>query len=150
MVTLGAVPGAILIVAWGAINTYTAMVLGRFRNTHAGCHTVADMADRVWGAWFRELVGALYFIAYVLCAGTGILGSSVALNSLSSHATCTVVFSFVCTVVIAAMASFPKFHQIGWLTWAVSHLLGGYNLWLMSLGLRFHLHCRIHRRRRCH
>ncbi|KAI9631891.1 transmembrane amino acid transporter protein-domain-containing protein [Dioszegia hungarica] len=108
MVTLGAVPGAIMI----------AVGLGRFREKHAGCHTVADMAHHVWGAWFRELVGALYLIAYVLCAGTGVIGSSIALNSLSDHATCTVVFSVVCTVIIAIMASFPKFHQIGWLTWA--------------------------------
>jgi hypothetical protein len=44
MVTLGAVGGSLLIIAFGAINTYQAMVLGKFRNTHAGCHTVADMA----------------------------------------------------------------------------------------------------------
>lgn len=78
------------------------------------------MAYHVGGAWFREVVGGLYLIAFVLCAGTGILGSSVALNALSDHATCTVVFNVVCAIVIAAMASFPKFHQIGWLTWAVS------------------------------
>ena len=45
MVTLGAVAGSLLILAFGFINTYQAMVLGRFRNTHAGCHTVADMAS---------------------------------------------------------------------------------------------------------
>lgn len=120
MVTVGAVPGAIFIIAWSAINTYTAVVLGRFRENHPGCHTVADMAYHVKGKYFREAVGALYLIAYTLCAGTGILGSSVALNALSEHATCTVVFNVVCAIVIAAMASFPKFHQIGWLTWAVS------------------------------
>lgn len=120
MVSLGAVGGAICLIGWGAINTYTATTLGKFRNSHPGCHTVADMAYHVGGAWFRELVGALYLIAYTLCAGTGILGTSIGINALSSHAACTVWWSFIATVAIALMASFPKFHQIGWLTWAVS------------------------------
>ena len=44
MVTLGAVGGSLLILAFGFVNTYQAVVLGRFRNSHPGCHTVADMA----------------------------------------------------------------------------------------------------------
>lgn len=46
MVTLGAVGGTLLLLAFGLINTYQAMVMGKFRNTHPGCHTVADMASK--------------------------------------------------------------------------------------------------------
>lgn len=121
MISLGAVGGGILVVCFGVINTYTALVLGRFRNAHAGCHTVADMARYVGGPILYEVVGILYLVAYVLCAGAGILGVSIGLNALSDHAACTVIWSFIATVVIIACASLPKFHQIGWLTWAVSH-----------------------------
>lgn len=40
-----------------------AVVQGDFRNRHAGCHTIADMAHVVGGVWLKELCGGLYLIA---------------------------------------------------------------------------------------
>ena len=100
--------------------------------------------DYIGGPIFRELVGILYLVAYVLCAGSGILGVSIGLNALSDHATCTVWWSFIAAAVVAALASFPKFHQIGWLTWAVSSIHA--IVQLISSGVHLHLyrgfHCR--------
>lgn len=98
--------------------TDTAIVQGNFRNAHAGSHTIADMCYVVGGPILREICGVLYLVAYVLCAGSGILGVSVGLNALSHHAACTVWWSFIATIVVALAASVRKFHQIGWLTWA--------------------------------
>lgn len=39
MGSLGAVPGALLVVGWQAMNTYTACVLIDFRNRHPHCHS---------------------------------------------------------------------------------------------------------------
>jgi hypothetical protein len=117
MVSLGAVGGAINVIAWGAFNTYAAIIQGDFRNTHRKCHSIADMAAEVGGVGMKELCGALFIIAHVLCAGSGILGVSIALNTLSTHATCSVWFSFVATVVVIMAASVRTFHKIGWLTW---------------------------------
>jgi hypothetical protein len=88
------------------------------RNKHPGCHSIADMAKEVGGWFTKELVGGLFIIAYVLCTGSGILGVSIGINALSTHAACTVWWSFLATMVVAAAASVRKFHQIGWLTWA--------------------------------
>ncbi|TVY42283.1 N amino acid transport system protein [Lachnellula occidentalis] len=118
MYSLGAVGGALSVVGWGALNTYTAVIQGDFRNSHAGCHSIADMANVIGGVGLRELCGALFLIAYVLCAGSGILGVSIGLNALSTHAACSVWWSLIATVVVAATASIRKFHTIGWLTWA--------------------------------
>lgn len=85
MYTLGAVGGSLSVIGWGLLNTYTAIVQGNFRNRHAGCHSIADMAKVVGGVAFREVVGALFIIAYVLCTGSGILGVSIALNTFSTH-----------------------------------------------------------------
>ncbi|ESK89001.1 neutral amino acid permease [Moniliophthora roreri MCA 2997] len=117
MVSLGAVGGALSLVGWGLLNTYTAVILGDFRNNHPGCHTIVDMAYIIGGPLLREFVGVVYIAAYVLCAGAGILGVSVALNALSSHATCTVWFSLVSTVFVIGAASIRKFHDLAWLTW---------------------------------
>ncbi|CAL3969469.1 unnamed protein product [Diplocarpon coronariae] len=118
MYFLGSLGGAISVIGWGALNTYTGVVQGDFRNSHPGCHSIADMAAVLGGNVLREIAGALFLIAYVLCAGSGILGVSIGINALSSHAACTVWWAFIATIVVAATASVRKFRHIGWLTWA--------------------------------
>ena len=63
MASLGAVGGALSVLGWGMLNTYTAIIQGDFRNRHRGCHSIADMAKEVGGVWLRELVGALFVVA---------------------------------------------------------------------------------------
>ena len=63
MAALGAVGGALSVIGWGMMNTYTAIIQGDFRNRHRGCHSIADMAMEVGGVWLRELVGGLFVIA---------------------------------------------------------------------------------------
>ncbi|KAL1635256.1 hypothetical protein SLS58_010332 [Diplodia intermedia] len=118
MYTLGAVGGALSVLGWGALNTYTAVIQGNFRNNHGHCHSIADMADHVGGVVCKEIVGALFIVAYVLCAGSGIIGVSTALNALSTHAACTNYWALIATAAIILLASVRKFEQIAWLTWA--------------------------------
>lgn len=118
MSSLGALGGALSVIGWGALNTYTAVVQGDFRNAHPGCHSIADMSAVLGGTILKELVGFLFLVAYVLCAGSGILGVSIAFNALSTHGACSVWFSFVAAVLVIGCASVRKFQQIGWLTWA--------------------------------
>jgi hypothetical protein len=118
MFGLGAVGGALSVIGWGALNTYFAIVQGNFRNTHGHCHSIADMAQVVGGPILREICGALFIIAYVLCSGSGIIGLATGLNALSDHAACTVWWAFLSAAVIIACASVRKFEKIGWLTWA--------------------------------
>lgn len=75
------------------------------------------MALLVGGPITKEIVGFLFLAAYVVCAASGIIGVSTALNALSLHSTCTQWFSFVGTVLVALAASVRKFEKIAWLTW---------------------------------
>ncbi|RVX74994.1 hypothetical protein B0A52_01271 [Exophiala mesophila] len=118
MVSLGAVGGALSVIGWGLFNTYNAIVQGDFRNAHPSCHTIADMAEVVGGTWMKELTNIVYLLAWVIATGSGIVGVSVGLNALSHHAACTVWWAFLATVLVMAFASFRRFHQIGWLSWA--------------------------------
>ena len=54
MYSLGAVGGALSVIAWGALNTYEAVVQGNFRNAHPGCHSIADMAEVLGGVVLKE------------------------------------------------------------------------------------------------
>ncbi|KAI0472924.1 transmembrane amino acid transporter protein-domain-containing protein [Xylariaceae sp. FL0804] len=118
MYSLGAVGGALSIIGWTTLNTYTAMIQGDFRNRHPECHSLADMGYVVGGLAAKELIGFLYLVAYVLCTGTGIVGVSVAFNALSDHAICTAWWSFIAMIIITAAASVRTLRNLGWLTWA--------------------------------
>ena len=133
MYSLGAVGGAFSVIGWGLLNTCKfgvvafdvenmtymvadfAIVQGNFRNRHAQCHSIADMALVVGGPVLKEICGGLFIIAYVLCTGSGIIGVATALNALSEHAACTVWWAFLSAIVIIACASVRKFEKIGWL-----------------------------------
>jgi hypothetical protein len=116
--SLGAVGGSISIVAWGAFNTYSFVILGNFRKKHPHCHSIADMAEVAGGVFAKELTGIIFLIGYVLVTGSGIIGVSTGLNALSHHAACTVWWSFIAAVAIIATASVRKLQHVGWLTYA--------------------------------
>lgn len=116
--SLGAVGGSLSIVAWGAFNTYSFVILGNFRKKHPHCHSIADMAEVAGGFFAKELTGILFLIGYVLVTGSGIIGVSTALNALSHHSACTVWWSLIGAVVIIATASVRKLQHVGWLTYA--------------------------------
>lgn len=118
MAALGSFPGAINVLGWQAVNTYSGVLMGDFRNRHAGVHSVADMAYIVGGKFLREVISFLFIITWVIVAASGIVGASTALNALSEHALCTNYFTLVVALVMAGLAAIRKFEHLGWLTWA--------------------------------
>ncbi|CCF42020.1 transmembrane amino acid transporter [Colletotrichum higginsianum] len=118
MFVLGALPGAINVLGWQFLNTYCAIIQGNFRNAHAGCHSIADMANVVGGVWLKEVVGVLFLVTYAIVGASGIFGTSAAFNALSNHAICTNYYMMVATAAVFILASVRKFEKIAWLTWA--------------------------------
>lgn len=117
LLSIGAIPGAFVILGFGLLNSYLFTVLGDFRTRRPHCHSVADMAEVMGGVVAKEITGLLFIIGYVLVTGSGIVGVSTALNALSHHAACTVWWSFIAMVATVALASFRKFTHIGWITY---------------------------------
>ncbi|CZR64067.1 related to neutral amino acid permease [Phialocephala subalpina] len=102
--SLGAVGGALSVTGWGALNIYTAVIQGDFRNRHPGCHTTADMA---------------FYLGATSCVPVQAFSAmSTGINALSHHATCTVWWSVISSFAIALCGSVRKFHTMGWLMWA--------------------------------
>jgi hypothetical protein len=50
-------------------------------------------------------------------AGSGMLGISIGLNSLSEHGTCTAVFVAVACFVGFALASIKTLGKLSWIAW---------------------------------
>lgn len=118
MYEIGAVGGALILLGFGMLNCYVGTIQGDFRNKHPSCHSVADMIGFIAGPAVKELFGGLYIVAWVLCCGAGIQGTSVAFNALSENAVCTVWFSFISMIVVAMSASVRTFQNLGWVGWA--------------------------------
>jgi hypothetical protein len=124
---LGAIAGAIFILFWGFLNTYMATLQGQFKLMHRSVHTVADSAEiavmqltsgnKTWSLIAREVTEVIYIIAWILCAGLSTLGLSIALNAVTMHGTCSVVFGFCSYFIIATVASIRKIEKLAWVSW---------------------------------
>ncbi|KAH9809204.1 N amino acid transport system protein [Teratosphaeria destructans] len=112
--TLGAVAGAIFIVFWGLLNTYMAYIQGQFKLAHPSVHTVADAAHIA----IIDL-GCRQKTAYVVreVTGLGALGLSIALNAVSKHSACSIVFGLAAYLIVATVASIRKIEHLSWITW---------------------------------
>ncbi|TDZ34835.1 N amino acid transport system protein [Colletotrichum spinosum] len=102
----------------GWVHASVIFLKGTFRNNHAGCHSIADMANVVGGVWLKEVVGVLFLVTYAIVGASGIFGTSVAFNALSNHSLCTNSYMLVATACVFVLASARKFEKIAWLTWA--------------------------------
>ncbi|KAK4502093.1 hypothetical protein PRZ48_007904 [Zasmidium cellare] len=109
MGTLGAVPGSLVVVGWQALNT-----------------SIVDMCGLMWGPVGRELVGIMFVVAFVLCTGSGLLGTSIAFNALSEHGACSVWFSFAAMVLVVLFSSIRTWDKMTWpMTLGFASVLGG-------------------------
>lgn len=117
MNTVGLVPGLLLIIVLGILTTYGDYVLGQFALEYPGIHSVSDIGYIMGGVVGREIFAASYAIFMIFIVSAGILACSIALNAITSHATCTVAFS-VCGAFIIGIGASPRtLKQISWLGW---------------------------------
>lgn len=117
MNSLGAFPGAIIVLGFMAINTYCGVVFGNFRNRHPGCHSLADMANVGGGPILKEVTNLAFLITYCITAASGMVAASVGMNTLSGHPFCTNIFLVIAMLAIAIMASVRKFEKMAWVAW---------------------------------
>lgn len=84
------------------------------------------MCGVMWGKIGREAVGFMFLVAFILCCGSGLLGTSIAFNALSEHGACTVWFSFVSTILIVLYSSIRTWDKMTWpMTLAFISVMGG-------------------------
>ncbi|EMR62714.1 putative neutral amino acid transporter protein [Eutypa lata UCREL1] len=88
---LGFFPGIVCFLVMAMISTVAGYICGNARQYYPHMHSIGDAAEILFGKGARELVGFIYYIYLAMTAGAGMLTTSVALNTLSEHATCTMV-----------------------------------------------------------
>lgn len=57
-------------------------------------------------------------IDWIFCCGSGLLSTSIGLNAVSSHGTCTAIFVAVSAIASFSVASIRTLGKIKWTAWA--------------------------------
>lgn len=96
--TLGIVPGIIAIVGLGILTGYTAYILLQFYKRYPAIVNIADVGRKIGGRPLEIFVGVTFWVNLCMCAASCLITLSIALNSMSEHATCTVGFIGIITV----------------------------------------------------
>ncbi|KAF4978245.1 hypothetical protein FZEAL_5350 [Fusarium zealandicum] len=134
--TLGIVPGIIAIIGIGGLSWYTAYELLQFYRKHPHVVSIVEMARVVGGPVFETVAGIVMMIQVVFIVASAVVTLSVALNTLSSHATCTVVFILVACIAcyLLSLPRTMKFVSMAGIPNAVS-VVGACLIVLVSLAV---------------
>lgn len=91
--TLGLVPGLIAIIGLGVVTWYTAFELLQFYRRHPHVLNLVDMAKVVGGRPLELVVGVGLLFKICMTCSSATVTLSIAFNSITAHAMCTVAFS---------------------------------------------------------
>ncbi|KAL5362571.1 transmembrane amino acid transporter protein-domain-containing protein [Aspergillus floccosus] len=114
---LGIVPGVICLIAIGGITTWSDYIIGIFKLRHREVYGIDDVGALLFGRTGRIVLGAAFLLWWTFAAGSGMLGISIGLNAVSSHATCTAAFVAVAMIVSFILSSIQTLGRISWLAW---------------------------------
>lgn len=100
LASIGLVAGIILIACLGLIATYTGYTIWQFKMAYPHVHNLADVGEVMLGAFGREFFGAAQTIFLVFTMGSHILTFTIAMNAITGHATCTIVWGIIGLIVL--------------------------------------------------
>ncbi|KAL4876737.1 transmembrane amino acid transporter protein-domain-containing protein [Aspergillus karnatakaensis] len=115
---LGLVPAIIIILSMGVVASYTGYLIGQFKWRYPHVATMADAGEILMGRFGREVLFAAQMLFLIFNMASHILIFTVAMNVLTGHATCSLVFGVV-GLVISLIFSLPRtMKNMSWLSLA--------------------------------
>ncbi|KAH6688454.1 transmembrane amino acid transporter protein-domain-containing protein [Plectosphaerella plurivora] len=114
---LGIVPGLICLIAVGTITTWSSYMIGIFKLNHREVYSLDDAGHLIFGRVGREVMGFAFCLLLIFVGGSGMLGISIGLNAISTHAVCTAVFVAVAAIAAFLLCSIRTLGKISWLAW---------------------------------
>ncbi|KAK2596257.1 hypothetical protein N8I77_013153 [Diaporthe amygdali] len=105
--TNGLVAGVLALIGIGLLCTYGGYVLWQFRMRHPEVANYTDIGQLLFGRIGREVFGAAFVIVGIFVMGSHLLTWTIALNTLSNHGTCTIVFGVV-GIVVFTLLTIPR------------------------------------------
>ncbi|KAF9878798.1 transmembrane amino acid transporter [Colletotrichum karsti] len=114
---LGIVPGVIALICVAAITTWSDYIVGVFKMNHPTVYSIDDVGRLLFGRVGREFFAIVFCLYWIFVAGSGMLGASIALNSVSTHGACTAIFVAVAGFLGFCFGSIQTLGKITWFAW---------------------------------
>ncbi|KAJ5161327.1 hypothetical protein N7492_006719 [Penicillium capsulatum] len=114
---LGLVPGIICLFAVAVITTWADWMIGQFKLNHREVYSIDDVGALIFGPIGRWLLSVIFCLYWIFVTGSGILGISIGLNTVSTHGTCTAIFVAIAAVFGFLTSSIRTLGKITWLAW---------------------------------
>ncbi|KAM5351247.1 hypothetical protein ACJ41O_003970 [Fusarium nematophilum] len=114
---LGIVPGVICLCVIAGLTTWSDYMIGVFKRNHPDVYSIDDAGYKMFGRVGREVLAVGYMLYWIFVAGSAMLGISIGLNAVSTHAACTAVFVVVAAILGFGFASIRTLGRIGWIAW---------------------------------
>ena len=115
---LGLAPAVVILISLGLIASYTGYVIGQFKWRFPHISSMADAGEVLMGRFGRELLfgGQMLFLIFLMASH--LLTFTVAMNTLTSHGTCSIVFGIV-GLIVSLLISLPRtLEKMCWLSLA--------------------------------
>ncbi|KAL4925234.1 transmembrane amino acid transporter protein-domain-containing protein [Aspergillus undulatus] len=131
--TLGFFLGLLCFITIALMTTVSGYVCGNARQYYPQMHNIGDATEVMFGKGGREVVGVIYYIYLALVSGAAMLTTSVALNALSDHGACTMIFVAVtCAAAFVLGTGFRSLERVSWLSWiGVAGIITG--IWVVAI-----------------
>jgi hypothetical protein len=106
----------ILIIALGLLATWTGYMIGQMKLKYPYIMTMADAGEVLGGAFGREFMGICQILFLIFIMSSHLLTFTVAMNTITSHGTCSLVFGIVGTI-ISFLCCLPRtLEKMSWLS----------------------------------
>ncbi|KAJ5306761.1 hypothetical protein PENANT_c003G04165 [Penicillium antarcticum] len=113
---LGFVPAIIILIFLGSLATYTGYVIGQMKWKYPHISTMADAGEVLGGKWGREILGVAQTIFLIFVMASHLLTFTVAMNTITGHGTCSIVFGIV-GMIVSFICSLPRtLVKMSWLS----------------------------------
>jgi amino acid permease len=115
--TLGFFPGILCIVVMGMLSLYTAYNLVQYWRKYPWMLSIVDYGRVLGGPWVEGIFAVGFLINMALISASALVTLTIGLNTVSEHATCTVVFTVISALAMWAMCVPQSMRFVSWASW---------------------------------
>jgi hypothetical protein len=106
----------ILILVLGVLATWTGYMIGQMKLKYPYIMNMADAGEVLGGAFGREFMGVCQILFLIFIMSSHLLTFTVAMNTITNHGTCSLVFGIVGTI-ISFLCCLPRtLEKMSWLS----------------------------------
>lgn len=114
---LGFFPGILCIIVMGMLSLYTAYNLIQYWRKYPYMLNIVDYGRVLGGPWVEGVFAVGFLINMALISASALVTLTIGLNTVSEHATCTVVFTVVAAIAMWAMCVPHSMRFVSWASW---------------------------------